>query len=96
MPHRVIWLPEAVRDLARLRAFINEKNPLAARHAASRIKGATQILSENPEAGRPIEEAIPFRELVVPFGNGNYILRYRQVSNSVVIIRVRHSKEKKF
>ncbi len=96
MPREVVWLPEAARDIARLRAFIQEKNPLAARRAASRIKQASQILRENPEAGRPVEEVFPFRDLIIPFGSGNYILRYREESGRVVIVRVRHSKEARF
>jgi len=93
MPREIVWLPEAAGDAARLRAFIQEKNPQAAPRAASRIKEAAQILKENPEAGRPVEEVLPFRDMIIPFGNGNYILRYREESGRVVIVRVRHSKE---
>ena len=96
MPREIVWLPEAARDVARLRDFIQEKNPQAAQRAASRIKEATQILTGNPEAGRPAEEVLPFRDLIVPFGSGNYILRYREELNRVVIVRVRHSKEEGF
>lgn len=96
MPREIVWLPEAARDVARLRAFIQEKNPQAAQHAASRIKEAAQILTENPEAGRPVEEVLPFRDLIIPFGSGNYILRYREEPSRVVIVRVRHSKEEGF
>ena len=44
MPSEIVWLPEAAKDAARLRAFILKKNPNAAVRAASRIKEATQIL----------------------------------------------------
>lgn len=93
MPCEIVWLPEAARDVARLRAFILNKNPSAAARAASRIKEGAQILGDNPEAGKPVEELLPVRDLLIPYGNGNYILRYRQEPNRVVIIRVRHSKE---
>ena len=96
MPREVAWLPEAARDVLRLRDFIQKKNPQAAQRAANRIKEATQILQENPEAGKPVEEVFPFRDLVIPFGSGNYILRYREESARVVIVRVRHSKEEHF
>jgi plasmid stabilization system protein ParE len=82
-----------VGDLVRLREFIQQKNPQAAQLAASRIREATMILKENPEAGRPVEEVMPFRELIISFGSGNYVLRYRVELNRVVIVRVRHSKE---
>jgi plasmid stabilization system protein ParE len=89
----IVWLPLAVRDVARLREFIQEKNPQAAQRAAGRIKEAVQILRENPDAGKPVEDLMAFRDLVIPFGNGNYVLRYRQEASRVVIVRVRHNKE---
>jgi plasmid stabilization system protein ParE len=96
MPREIVWLPEAARDVVRLRTFIQEKNPQAAQRAASRIKEAVQILNENPEAGRPVEEVLSFRDLIIPFGSGNYILRYREGLDRVVIVRVRHSKKEGF
>jgi plasmid stabilization system protein ParE len=93
MSHKIVWLPEAVSDVARLKDFIQEKNPQAAQRAASRIKEATQILKENSEVGKPVEDMISFRELLIPFGNGNYILRYREETSRVIVVRVRHSKE---
>ena len=96
MSHKIVWLPEAVTDVGRLKDFIQEKNPKATQPAASRIKEATQILRENPEIGKPVEELISFRELRIPFGNGNYILRYREETNRVVIVRVRHGIEEGF
>ena len=96
MPCEIVWFLEAVKDVARLRAYILKKNPSAAARAASRIKEAAQILGDNPEAGKPVEDLLPFRDLFIPFGNGNYIIRYREEINRVVIVRVRHSKEEGF
>jgi plasmid stabilization system protein ParE len=39
---------------------------------------------------------ILFRELLTPFGNGNYILRYREETSRIIVVRVRHSKEEEF
>jgi len=96
MPCEIVWLPGAAKDVAYLRDFIQKKNPSAAPRAASRIREAAQILMENPEAGRPVEDALPFRDLFISFGSGNYILRYREEAGRVVIVRVRHSKEEGF
>lgn len=96
MSHEIVWLPEAAKDVARLRAFILNKNPSAASRAAVRIKEGVKILADNPEFGRPIEGFAPFRDLLIPFGSGNYIIRYREDSRRVVIVRVRHSKEEGF
>jgi len=96
MPREIAWLPEAVLDLARLREFIRDKNPDAAQRAVQRIRQATTLQSDNPEAGRPVEDLFPFRELAIPFGSGNYLLRYREEPKRIVIVRVRHSREEGF
>lgn len=96
MPREIVWLPDAVKDVTRLGTFINEENPAAARQAATRIKQAAQILKNNPEVGKPVDDLAPFRDLLIPFGNGNYVLRYREDQNRVVIVRIRHSREKSF
>ncbi len=96
MSCKIVWLVSAVLDVVRLKEFIEQKNPKAAKKAASRIKEAALILAENPEAGKPIDDLFPFRELFVPFGNGNYVLRYRVDGDKVVIIRIKHSREKSF
>ncbi|MCP4411760.1 MAG: type II toxin-antitoxin system RelE/ParE family toxin [Gammaproteobacteria bacterium] len=93
MPSEIVWLPSAAKDVSRLRDFIQSNNPSAAVRAANRIKDASKILKENPEAGRPVEELFPFRELFIPFGSGNYILRYRVVDTRVIIVSVKHSRE---
>ena len=40
----LIWFPEAVSDLARLRDFIRVRNPDAAQHAAKRIRDSAYRL----------------------------------------------------
>ena len=97
MPSEIIWLPGATRDVDRLRNFIKSENPRAAQRAAKRIVEVVNILQENPEAGVPVENLIDYRDLMLTFGAGEYIIRYRQETASrVVIVRVRHSKEEVF
>ena len=97
MPSEIIWLPGATRDVDRLRNFIKSENPRAAQRAAKRIVEGVNILQENPEAGVPVENLIDYRDLMLTFGAGEYIIRYRQETASrVVIVRVRHSKEEGF
>ena len=93
MPSEVTWLPEAVKDVYRLREFIQNKNPAAAQRAAKRIRQAVAVLADNPEAGRPVDDLFPFRELLIPFGSGGYRLRYREEGRKVVIVRIHHSRE---
>ncbi len=72
---------KAANDVDRLRKFIAKKNPIAAQKAARRIReGVINVLRENPEAGRTMEhdnELRDYRELILPFGKGSYIVRCR-------------------
>jgi plasmid stabilization system protein ParE len=95
MSREVIWLPDAITDLIRLRKFIQDKNPSAAKRAASKIKEGALTLMSNPESGRPVEGLSSFREILIPFGVGNYVLRYREDDAAIVVVRVWHSKEER-
>ncbi|PCI63559.1 MAG: plasmid stabilization system [Gammaproteobacteria bacterium] len=95
MSRKVVWLPDAVKDVMRLREFIQDKNPSAAQRAASKIKEGVSILMSHPESGRPVDSLSIFREIFIPFGTGNYILRYREDNLVIVVVRVWHSKEER-
>lgn len=96
MPSEIVWLPNAVSDVRRLREFIQSKTPSAAARAAKCIKEATKILADNPEVGRPVDNIFSFRDLIIPFGIGNYVLRYREDGIRVIIVKVKHSREDDF
>jgi plasmid stabilization system protein ParE len=44
MPYEVTWLPQAAKDVERLRGFLKSKNPVAAQRAAKRILEGARIL----------------------------------------------------
>ncbi len=94
-PIKIEWLPEAIKDLIRLREFIAEHNPDAAQKAAERILQASGLLVYNPLAGRPSKECESFRDLVIPFGSGSYTLRYRLGQSKLYVVRVWHDRENK-
>ena len=97
MPSEIVWLPGASRDVDRLRDFIKSDNPRAAQRAAKRIIEGVKLLQENPEAGVPVENLLDYRDLMLSFGAGDYIIRYRiEMTSRVTIVRVRHSKEEGF
>jgi plasmid stabilization system protein ParE len=49
-----VWSPEAIDDLAALRANIEQDNPAAARRVVLRIiENVETLLPNNPEMGRP-------------------------------------------
>jgi toxin ParE1/3/4 len=91
----VIWLPEAIEDLERLRAFLMDKHPEAARQAAQVILKGANRLSGFPEIGPPMDDGTGRRELFEAFGRGGYVLRYRIDDGRVVIMRVWHAKEQR-
>lgn len=97
MPSEITWLPGATKDVRRLRGFIKSANPRAAQRAAKRILEGVNILQDNPEAGVPVDNLTDYRELMLSFGAGDYIIRYRrETATRVVIVRVRHSREDGF
>ena len=90
---RVLWLPEALEDVERLYRFLIERDSRATERAMRAISSGAERLQDLPEAGRPMADETARRELFVPFGAGAYVLRYRIHHDSVVIIRVWHSRE---
>ena len=48
---QVIWLPEALEDLIRLRNFIEDKSPQVASRAAAVIRGGAKMLGDFPAIG---------------------------------------------
>jgi len=90
---RVVWLPEAFEDVERLYGFLIGKDALAAERAMRAISSSADTLQDLPQIGRPMGDDTARRELIVPFGAGAYVLRYRVHRDTVVVIRVWHSRE---
>jgi plasmid stabilization system protein ParE len=90
---RILWLPEALVDLERLYDFLVERDPAAAERVIRTIEDGADRLGELPERGRAMDDDTGRRELVVPFGAGAYVLRYRLQQDTGVILRVWHSRE---
>ena len=93
MPH-LTWSPPALRDVARLHAFLLTKNKDAAIRAAKAMRQSFKLLGTHPVAGRPAE-ALPheFREWPINFGDSGYLALYRCDGQHVIILAVRHTKE---
>ncbi len=89
----ILWLPEALGDVERLHGFLVEREALAAERAMRAISSGASRLEELPQVGRPMDDETGRRELVIPFGAGAYVLRYRIHDDTVVIIRVWHNRE---
>jgi plasmid stabilization system protein ParE len=77
-----------------LHDFLVPKSREAARRAIKTIRDGVKVLGKFPEMGRPIEE-LPeeFRERVIDFGSGAYVVLNRYDGQEVVILAVRHGRE---
>lgn len=91
---RINWAQPALRDVARLHAFLAPKSREAAQRAIHAIRQGVKALGKHPEMGRLIED-LPseFREWVIDFGQGAYLALYHYDGKEVVILAVRHGRE---
>jgi len=84
----------ALRDLARLRSFLQQKNPIASQRAAATIIQSVQILEQHPQIGRPVANMEPeYRELIIGFGHYGYVALYRLDGDAVIVVAIRHQLE---
>jgi plasmid stabilization system protein ParE len=91
---QIAWSRPALLDLSRLHHFLQEKSPEAARRAVAAIRESTAVLVSHPAAGRPVDGLPPgIRDILVNFGAGGYVIRYRFDDNDVLILRIRHMRE---
>ena len=93
---KVIFLPNAGRNLVKLREFIVIHNREAAARAARVILEAADSLGTHPQQGRPCEELLEYRELIIPFGASGYMLRYRIENETIYVVAIKHCKEAGF
>lgn len=91
---QVTYAPGAIRDLQRLPEFLRPKNPVVAKRAAETIMKALQVLGQQPQIGRPVEDMPDeYREWLIDFGDSGYVARYRFDADAVTILAVRHQKK---
>lgn len=90
---KVVWRERALEDINRLYNFLFNKNEEAAAKVAQVILRGSSLLEQSPRLGRPMADGTQRRELFIPFGSGYYLLRYFLTNDTVVIVRVWHSRE---
>ena len=90
----ILLSPDAVQDIERLRSFLDQNNPEAARRALALIWTAVDRLQEFPDLGMPTEDA-DIRQIVVRFGASGYIVRYASLpeGGNILITRIWHGRE---
>jgi toxin ParE1/3/4 len=90
----ILFSPEAVADVERLRVFLDRNNSDAARRALASIWAAIDRLQEFPDLGRPTSDA-DIRQIVIRFGGSGYIIRYSVLHDErhILITRMWHGRE---
>jgi plasmid stabilization system protein ParE len=86
---RLIYSELAIRDLVRLRAFIAEKNPPAARRVSAELVARVGRLRDFPRLGREVSRApdpAAMRDAVF----GSYVVRYVPRPEALIILRIWH------
>ena len=74
-----------------VRAYIQIDSPVAAGRLAAELEILADSLMEMPNRGRRDVSNPGVRELVF----GRYVLRYRVVGETVLIVRVKHSAQRR-
>jgi len=86
-----------MRDLQRLRDFLQPKTADAARRAGEAIRQGVKALGRHPRMGR-VADDLPeqFREWLIDFGDSGYVARYHVDDDAVTILAIRHQREAGF
>jgi plasmid stabilization system protein ParE len=90
----IVFSPDALADVERLRSFLDEANPGAARRAMAAILMAIERLQEFPDLGMMTPDA-DIRQIVGRFGASGYIVRYAVLAEAgdIFVTRVWHGRE---
>ena len=90
----IIFSPDALEDVARLRSFLDQINPGASQRAAARIMAAIERLQDFPDLGGRTEDP-DIRQIVIRFGASAYVARYAIIpmTTDVLITRIWHGRE---
>ena len=88
---KIIYTPEAISDLQRLRNFIEQNNPIAAQAVAKRLLTGINNLKKFPRMGIEVTRA-PDPDLIRDLILDNYTTRYLidEKQSQIHILRVWH------
>lgn len=88
----ILYAPEAIDDLNRLREFISEKNPHAAQRVAGELLEGINKLKTFPKMGIKVKLA-PDPSIIRDLFIGSYTVRYLIANEEIHILRLWHGKE---
>ena len=82
---RIVWTDDAVANLEAIFAYVSAFNPSTAGALAERLIAVADSVAAFPHRGRDVGDWRREMTTVWP-----YVLRYRVVDDTVIILRVRH------
>lgn len=90
----IIFSDDARNDIIRLRSFLDQLNPGAARRAMTLIATAIERLQDHPDRGHRTADA-DIRQIVIRFGASGYVVRYAVLTETqdILITRIWHGRE---
>lgn len=92
---RVIWTAEAASSLHRTYHFLAAKDSALAKRALRTIRAQANVLVLHPRLGHPVDGVIPPRlEWLIRFGSSGYVLHHLVANGDIVILALRHQREK--
>jgi plasmid stabilization system protein ParE len=94
-PINIEWSSDALADLERFAAFLQEHHPELAGIVARAIIEKAQVLSSFPRLGHPIAGREEYRQLVLEVLNAPYVFQYRFDGSRLVVLRVFHGREQR-
>jgi len=80
---------QALDDLVRLREFIAEKNPAAAKRVSEQLIESIDRLRDQPEPGHGVESLPGVREWIAR----NYVVHYLVLKDNLIVLQIWHGRE---
>ncbi len=87
---RLRFTSRAATDLQRLRAFIAQDDPPAARRQIDALRRSIRNLLEQPQMGREIDESSGMRQWIA-----GYVVRYFVDDHILTVNRIWHGREER-
>lgn len=81
----------SLADRDRIFEFLADADQVAANRALTLLAKGLGDIARFPEIGRPSPNG--YRRLVLRFGKGGYEIRYRVLSDRVLVTRIFHTRE---
>jgi plasmid stabilization system protein ParE len=89
---RILFSPRSLADLQRINEFYTHIDAKVRAQALARLLEGLQLIEKFPSIGRATSQSA-VKELVIPFGKGNFCIRYREYKQYLHVAHLWHSLE---